>query len=527
MSNRVGILGMMALLVGCVSRGKTTIYADSGGPDFGEADAGQSDENGSGSVVLSTDAMMGHLGALMDIALANGGNRAAGTSGYAASADYVRTQLESAGYSVTQHEFNIVDDQWADTPVVQVADGEGFELEDDFFPLSYTGSGVVTAPVVPVNVMVPPGERDESESGCSASDFADFPAGSIALLQRGRCTFQVKSDNAVEAGAAAVLIFNEGQPGRQDVFGGALEESYENPVPVFALSYDAGLRLLDLEAGQPVTVEAQVNYEAIPTYNIMAETGGDPGRAVVIGSHLDSVGAGPGINDNGSGVALVLEMALQFAAEGIEPDNMVKFSFWGGEELGLLGSIDYVFGMDETERSGIMANLNFDMIASPNPARMIYDGSGSLGGEGGPPGSAEIEAIFEQWFQSEGLAFQETPFDGRSDYGPFIWTGIPAGGLFTGAEQRMTGSEAGTYGGEAGTPYDACYHEECDTIENLDVQMLGEMAAAAVDASLRLAFWEGDLRDGPSGPPPIAPQHIELPDRMPSSCGAHDPVWRR
>ena len=527
MSNRAGLLGVVAVLCSCVSRGTATIYSDSGVSNLDDADPGQDNDNAFGSVVLSTDAMMAHLDALMDIAIANDGNRAAGTSGYAASAEYVRTQLESAGYSVTQHEFNIVNDQWEDTPVVQIVGGEGFALENDFYPLSYTGSGVVTAPIVPVNVMVPPGERDESESGCMPDDFVDFPAGSIALVQRGSCTFQVKSDNAVAAGASAVLIFNEGQPGRQDVFAAALEESYENPVPVFALSYDAGLRLLDVEADQQVTVEAQVSYEAIPTYNIMAETSGDPGRSVVIGAHLDSVGAGPGINDNGSGVSLVLEMALQFAAQGIEPDNMVRFSFWGGEELGLLGSIDYVFGMDESERAGIMANLNFDMIASPNPARMIYDGSGSLGGEGGPPGSAEIEAIFARWFESEGLAFQETPFDGRSDYGPFIWTGIPAGGLFTGAEQRMSGAEAGTYGGEPGTPYDACYHEECDTIENLDVQMLGEMAAAAADASLRLAFWEGDLRDGPSGPPGIAPQPLELPDRMPSSCGAHEPVWRK
>jgi len=525
MMRNVSGLAVLLALSGCPSTDKAVIYSDSGAP-VSETPT-EEQEEAPPLVSLSQDAMVSHLEALMEIATANEGNRAAGSPGFAASVDYVRSQLEAAGYAVTEHEFNIVDDQWDEPPVVQIGDAEGFSLEDDFFPLSYTGSGDVTAPVVAVNVMIPPGEENESQSGCSADDFVDFPAGSIALVQRGSCTFQDKSENAVSAGAAAVLIFNEGQPGRRGVFGGALDESYENPVPVFALSYAAGTSLAELAEDQLVTVQAQVRYDAIPTQNIMVETGGDASRTVVVGGHLDSVGAGPGINDNGSGVAMILEMAIQLARAEIEPDNQIRFSFWGGEELGLLGSIDYVFGLDEAERSNIMANLNFDMIASPNPARMVYDGSGSMGGDSGPPGSAEIEAIFERWFESEGLAFQYTPFDGRSDYGPFIWTGIPAGGLFTGAEQHMSGAEAGTYDGEAGTPYDACYHDGCDTIENLDLAMLDEMAAAAVDATMQLAFWEGDLSGGPSGPPSLEPVKPQLPDMIPAACGAHEPIWRR
>jgi Zn-dependent M28 family amino/carboxypeptidase len=512
---------------------------DSGGSSVGTDDpitAEQDEESGDDDapadveippVVLSRAAMVSHLQALMDIAEANDGNRAAGSSGYIASVAYVQSQLESAGYTVAQHEFNIVDTQWQDSPIVRIGEETSFRLEDDFYPLSYTGDGAIAAPIYAVDVMIPPGADDSSDSGCEADDFADFPPGSIALIQRGSCTFQMKSENAVEAGAVAVLIFNEGQPGRRDVFSGALDESYENPLPVFALSYDVGVTLAELPEDALVTVVANVLYEAIPTQNIVAETGGDPSRAIIIGAHLDSVGEGPGINDNGSGIAMILEMATQLASEGVEPNNQLRFMFWGGEELGLLGSMDYVFGLDESERSNILANLNFDMIASPNPARMVYDGSGSMGGESGPPGSSEIEAIFAAWFEGQGLSFQETPFDGRSDYGPFIWTGIPAGGLFTGAEQNMSSVEADVYGGEVGVAYDECYHRECDTMDNLDLDMLDEMAAAAVDASLRLGFHDGDFGLGLHGPPSLERVAPQLPDMIPSGCAAHPPMWRR
>jgi Zn-dependent M28 family amino/carboxypeptidase len=516
-----------------VDSGESSVGADgSEGTEVPDGDDGDDGDDGPAdveipSVVLSRTAMLSHLQALMDIAEANDGNRAAGTSGYAASVAYVQSQLESAGYTVRQHEFNIVDTQWQDSPIVRIGEEPSFDLEDDFYPLSYTGSGATAAPIHAVDVMIPPGAEDSSDSGCEADDFVDFPPGSIALIQRGSCTFQVKSENAVEAGAVAVLIFNEGQPGRRDVFSGALDESYENPLPAFALSYDVGVTLSELPEDTLVTVVANVLYEAIPTQNVVAETGGDASRAIVVGGHLDSVGEGPGINDNGSGIAMVLEMAIQLAGEGVEPDNQLRFMFWGGEELGLLGSMDYVFGLDEAERANIMANLNFDMIASPNPARMVYDGSGSLGGDGGPPGSGEIEAIFADWFEGQGLAFQETPFDGRSDYGPFIWTGIPAGGLFTGAEQNMSSAEADEYGGVGGLAYDECYHEGCDTMENLNLDMLDEMAAAAMDATLRLGFFDGDFGGGLYGPPSLNRVEPRLPDMIPSGCGAHAPVWRR
>src|SRR5207344_1836104 len=183
---------------------------------------------------------------------------------------------------------------------------------------------------------------------------------------------------------------------------------------------------------------------------------GDPNRVVVQGSHLDSVVAGPGINDNGSGSSYNLESAIQLAKEKIKPKNTIRFAFWGAEEEGLLGSQFYVDSLSDEDFAKILLNLNHDMVASPNFVRFVYDGDGSDTGTAGPAGSELIEAAFVRWFDRQGLATEPTAFDGRSDYGPFIAVGIPAGGLFTGAEGVKTPEEAAIYGGMAGEPYDAC-----------------------------------------------------------------------
>ncbi|MFD0890768.1 M20/M25/M40 family metallo-hydrolase, partial [Streptosporangium algeriense] len=220
------------------------------------------------------------------------------------------------------------------------------------------------------------------------------------------------------------------------------------------------------------------------TRNVIAESRwGDPGRVVMLGSHLDSVLAGPGVNDNGSGSAAVLETALR--ANGAPTRNRLRFAFWGAEELGLLGSRHYVAALSPQERARIRLYLNFDMIASPNFVYGIYDGDDSdrTGAGAGPAGSGEIEKLFERYYASIGQPYKGTDFTGRSDYGPFIAVGIPAGGLFTGAEGIKTAEEAATFGGEAGVAYDRCYHQACDTLPNINDRALavnsGAIAAAA------------------------------------------------
>ena len=205
---------------------------------------------------------------------------------------------------------------------------------------------------------------------------------------------------------------------------------------------------------------------------------------MVIGAHLDSVAAGPGINDNGSGTATILEIALQLRKLGITTPNRLRFAFFGAEEWGLLGSTHYVGALTPEELDKIVLNLNFDMLGSPNPVSFVYDGDGSATGPVGPPGSGEIEAVFLDYMQAGNLPTRPTAFDGRSDYGPFIAKGIPAGGLFTGAEGLKTEAEAADFGGTAGEAYDKCYHQACDDLANVSEPALDALSDAAAHAVL-------------------------------------------
>jgi Zn-dependent M28 family amino/carboxypeptidase len=212
----------------------------------------------------------------------------------------------------------------------------------------------------------------------------------------------------------------------------------------------------------------------VPTANLIAETPtGRDDRVVMAGAHLDSVPDGPGIEDNGTGSATLLEIALQLAAGDFDTRNTVRFAWWGAEEAGLVGSQFYVDELSKRERKNIELYLNFDMIGSPNYARFIYDGSGDAFGIKGPTGSGNIERVFEEYFDSQDLASEPTAFDGRSDYDAFITAGIPAGGLFTGAEDVKTADQVPLYGGLAefeGEPvsYDPCYHQACDSMDPID-----------------------------------------------------------
>jgi aminopeptidase S len=204
-------------------------------------------------------------------------------------------------------------------------------------------------------------------------------------------------------------------------------------------------------------------------YNLIADwPGGDPDDVLMAGAHLDSVQAGPGINDNGSGAAAILAVALAVASSGLTPRRHLRFAWWGAEELGLRGSRHYVTSLPADERARIKAYYNVDMIASPNAGYFVYDGDDSDGtGAGpGPAGSADLEKVLAGYFASIGVPTEGTDFDGRSDYGPFIAAGIAAGGTFTGAERRKTPAQVAKWGGTAAA-FDACYHRACDTIANI------------------------------------------------------------
>ncbi|MFD7835118.1 M28 family metallopeptidase [Streptomyces sp. NPDC059761] len=414
-----------------------------------------------------------HLAKFQQIADANGGNRAAGTPGHAASAAYVHDTLKKAGYDVSYQDFDIYEahTKTEKTTVLAGLDGAPRELATAAFTFTKsTPAGGLTAPLALARV-------DETP-GCTADDYASGTfTGKIALVKRGSCTFVEKQKAAAAAGAIGVIVYNHS--GTTPVRGG-FSSPAEGIIPSAGLSLADGEALAAAAAGGEVTVRLDLDQEHVKktTRNVVAETrGGRSDRVVTVGAHLDSVPEGPGINDNGSGSAGLLEVALKLADEGADkkgkgPANKVRFAWWSAEELGLLGSEHYVAQLSEKQKKDIALYLNFDMIASPNPVQFVYDGDDSdKTGEGaGPAGSAQIEALINGFLDKKHKPHEGSDFDGRSDYGPFIANGIPAGGTFTGAEGIKTAEQAKRYGGTAGAPYDPNYHGAGDTLKNLDLK---------------------------------------------------------
>jgi Zn-dependent M28 family amino/carboxypeptidase len=446
-----------------------------------------------------------HQAALQAIADAAGGNRLAGTTGHDDSAQYVHDRAVAAGYDVSFQEFTFVLVSDRTPPELEQVTPTPTEYVDgvDFATMSYSGSGDVTALLVAVDLIVPSPAPNASTSGCEAADFAGFPAGAIALMQRGTCSFRQKAENANAAGAAGAIIFNEGNPGRTAVIFGTLAPPLFDQSVVgatFALGDQLRNGVLNGPTGVTVHLRTDTIAEERSTRNVIAETPtGDPTRVVVIGAHLDSVSRGPGINDNGSGSATILEIAEVYAAQERTPRNKLRFIWFSAEEQGLVGSGVYVDSLSPAEQANILAMLNFDMVGSPNFVRFVYDGDGSAGtSPPGPSGSAVIEQVFLDYFASQGLATEPTPFDGRSDYGPFIAVGIPAGGLFTGAEGVKTPAQVAVYGGTAGEQYDSCYHLNCDDFDNNSATGLDQMADATAHAVLFFSKTKLDVRE-PAG----------------------------
>jgi Zn-dependent M28 family amino/carboxypeptidase len=440
---------------------------------------------------VSATNIMKHLASLQAIADANGGTRAASTPGYEASAQYIERKLRAAGYTPVRQTFPYDRYDTVSASLERLSPSPrsyAYDAPDGFLDMNYSGSGNVTAPLTAVDINLA-GDR-ASTSGCEAADFGGFMAGNIALIQRGTCTFRIKADNAAAAGAAGVIIFNQGNddPGdeRFALFGGTLDAPQAD-LPVVSTSFATGAELAGLkDVSMHLSVDATVT--ALTSFNILADTGGRADRTVLVGAHLDSVPEGPGINDNGTGTASILETAIQLKASGQTPVNRVRFAFWGGEEPGLIGSDYYASQLTASQIKTHAVNLNFDMVGSPNFVRYVYDGDGSSFGTKGPNGSGLVEKVFVDYFKSQNLPTAPTEFDGRSDYSGFINNGIPAGGLFTGAEGIKTVEEAAVFGGTANVAHDSCYHQACDTLGNVNTTVLEQMADAIAHSTLTFAM---------------------------------------
>ncbi|GAA2111890.1 M28 family metallopeptidase [Streptomyces synnematoformans] len=406
-----------------------------------------------------------HLKAFQRLADRNGGHRAAGSPGYEASAAYVHRQLKRAGYDVSYDYFDFTySETLKDEFSVVSPEARDIEIHAMTFSKS-TPEGGLDAPLAAAPVDA------DGTSGCEPGDFADGDyTGKVALVQRGGCNFVVKQANAADAGAVATVIFNNAE----GALAGTLGDPEAVRVPTGGISRAEGEALLTLLAQGEVTVHVDVQMLVEPrtTRNVIAETRrGAEDRTVMLGAHLDSVPEGPGINDNASGSAALLEVAKELAKAEKKPRNRVRFAFWSAEELSLVGSSDYVSRLTPRQLRDIELYLNFDMVASPNYGLFVYDGDDSDGvGEGpGPEGSAQLERQITDFMDRRGLPHEGTDFTGRSDYGPFIEVGIPSGGTFTGAEGTKTEAQAVKFGGTAGVAYDPCYHAACDDLDNISM----------------------------------------------------------
>jgi Zn-dependent M28 family amino/carboxypeptidase len=448
----VAVAALTLAVGGCASSDSVKPLNPISAPDFAASLRGR----------VTVDAMMAHLTKLSDIAKANNNTRAVGTPGYDASVDYVVGKLRDKGFEVQTVQFDARVFH-AESGSVTIGDStvEAKALEFSLAtpPVGVTGP-LVTAP--------------DDNPACNASDYGSLPVnGAVVLVDRGTCPFAQKEAAAMQRGAVAVIIADNVV---EEQMGGTLGENTDVKIPVVSVTKPDGAALR-LMSG-PATVKLSAETKTIHARNVVAQTKtGLTSDVVMAGAHLDSVPEGPGINDNGSGVAAVLETALQLGSSP-QIHNAVRFGFWGAEELGLIGSRKYVESLDVNALKDIALYLNFDMLASPNPGYFTYDGDQSLpldqrGSPVVPEGSAGVERSLAAYLNSAGKTPQDTSFDGRSDYDGFTLAGIPSGGLFSGAENKKTPEQARLWGGAADQPFDPNYHKSTDTLDHIDRTELG------------------------------------------------------
>ncbi len=401
-----------------------------------------------------------HLAALQAIADDHGGIRFSGTSGYEASVDWAANELRELGFELETPEVEFTG--FAELPGTLLEVGSAsFTGPDEVRALIYSGSGEVTAPVEVLD-----------ESGCSESHFEDVEPGAVVMTVESGCFRRQQAINAVEAGAVALIV---GYPGRGpgEIFRPTLIDPDGIDIPVVSVT-DEAVRALESAGNEPVHVSVETEREPAVLRNVIAQIGDGP-SVVMVGAHLDSVLEGPGINDNGSGVAAVLEIARGVAEAGIPEGTAVRIGLWGGEELGLVGSRAYVEGLEDE----LVAYLNLDMAGSPNGANLVYNEVEVM------DGSEAITQAFVDWFTDRGEDVQPADLGGGSDHGSFNAAGIPTGGLFAGATETG-GASAPSASGSGEEPADACYHLACDDIDNVDLERIALFADATLAVALDL-----------------------------------------
>ena len=398
-----------------------------------------------------------HIRELERIAGRHGGNRGAATAGDRASVAYVTRRLRAAGWRVRSERvvFPYFEERFA-------------RLESGGRPLPlvalrYSGSGSVAGPARAVG------------SGCSPAEYAGFARGDIAVARRGGCLLRRSARSAQAAGAAGVIVYDPKRAGPP------LAGTLVSPglrIPAVAVGRGDGRALA--RSGGEVRLRVDAVSERRDTTNVIAELGSGR-RLAVAGAHLDSVPEGPGANDNGSGVAVLLELAEAIGSSRTRPSRRrLQLAFWGAEELGLFGSRQHVRRLSRAERRRIGAYLNLDMVGSANGGRFAY---------GGRRGAARraLRAV-RRFYRPRGLKLGRVGAGGASDHAPFQSAGVSVLGLYSGGPERKKRAQARAWGGTARRPFDSCYHRPCDSLARIDERTLAQLSDGAAVAVWSLAF---------------------------------------
>ena len=396
------------------------------------------------SAAVQREGIAEHLRALAAIGEQNSSTRAATTPGDVATAEYLGAQLGRLGYDITFQTFSFAYFEERRPPVL----GD-LQPGRDFVTTRQSGSGTGEGRVRAIR----------GSGGCKRRDFRALRRGELAFVPGGNCSLERSAKLADRAGAAAMLLADARRP-----LPFALRPVLRLPV----LQVHTPRARALIRSGRPVRVAVDAVRERRTTRNVIAERGSGR-RVVMAGGHLDSVPEGPGINDNGSGIAAVLEIAEEMAKD--PPANAtLRFGFWNAEEWGLHGSTAYVRSLAPVQRRRIKAYVNLDMVGSPNAVPLVY-------------GKRWLRRALHK---AIGLA-AVIVVGASSDHAPFVKAGIPAAGIYTGGTEVKTRKEARLFGGRGGKPMDPCYHRSCDALANANVRWTTRMANVTLRVLRRVA----------------------------------------
>jgi Zn-dependent M28 family amino/carboxypeptidase len=444
---------------------------------------------------MTSEAISAHLKELQRIADANGRTRAAGTSGAAATIDYVAKALRDKGFDVQTPEFDRLDTVSPGDPKLTVA-GRNFPVVQASV-LVMTQPAGLTGPVV----------RPAVSAGCAAADYRNpLPKGAIAVVDDAACSAVDKQNAAISKGAAAVLIVSGGKNGApRGLFGHGYYNGLTAPVAVITPDVDAALR----KSTAPVQLRLDGKTTKVTSRNVIAQTkSGDQHNVVMVGAHLDSAANSPGINSNGTGVAAVLQIALEMGPSPAVA-NAVRFAFWGGDQATVQGAMHYVFGLERDPLNDIALYLDVDTIGSRNAGFFTYDGdqSGTPGKDFTPDdipiGSAGIDRMLSGYLNLAGKRPADIQLTTAMDISSFLAAGVPVGGVTTGGAQQKTQAQVRLWGGTAGQPFDPNYRTAKDLIENVDPAALAAMSAAVAETVAAYA----ESTDGVNGVPARNQRH--------------------